>query len=117
MLAGAYAARERSTVDRWRERLESLTGKGRLAIWGAGAKGATFANLIDPDCRRIDCVVDINPSKQGKFLPGTGHPIVDVRSLRPRGVTAAVLMNPNYRDECLSLLAAAQVRIDLIDWI
>ena len=25
--------------------------------------------------REVDCVVDINPYKQGKYLPGTGHEV------------------------------------------
>jgi 2-polyprenyl-3-methyl-5-hydroxy-6-metoxy-1,4-benzoquinol methylase len=115
-LANRFAAAEQATLRQWRIKLEVLHARGPLAIWGAGAKGATFASLVDPERAHIDCVVDINPNKQGKFLPGTGHPIVDLRSLPSRGVAVAILMNPNYRDECLALLAAARVPVDLVDW-
>ena len=95
--------------------IKRLARAGRVALWGAGAKGSTFANLIDPDRALIDCVVDLNPGKQGRFIPGSGHPIVDYRELASRNVTDAVLMNPNYRAENLKLLQAAQINARLIE--
>jgi len=52
-------------------------------------------------------VVDLNPQKQGKYLPGTGHPIVGYSVLPDFGVTTAILMNPNYREENQALLRQA----------
>jgi SAM-dependent methyltransferase len=112
----AYGRNEASLRQKWLAQLRELAGWGKVALWGAGAKGATFANLIDPDCRLIDCVVDVNPNKQGRYVPGTGHPIVAPADLPQRGVRSAVLMNPNYREENLQLLAAAGIELDLIDW-
>jgi SAM-dependent methyltransferase len=115
-LATAYAADEKKLRDAWLERLRDLRRNGKVALWGAGAKGATFANLVDQHCALIDCVVDLNPNKQGRFIPGTGHPIVAPNDLANRGVRNAVLMNPNYREENLQLLAEAGIELNLIDW-
>lgn len=115
-LALAYGSDEANLRQKWLERLCVLAGRGRVALWGAGAKGATFANLIDPACALLDCVVDLNPNKQGRYIPGTGHPIVAPADLPQRGVRSAVLMNPNYREENLQLLANASIKLDLIDW-
>jgi len=115
-LARDYAANEKALRQKWLSRLLELKARGKVALWGAGAKGATFANLIDPDCTLIDCVVDLNPNKQGRYIPGTGHPIVAPANLPMRGVNSAVLMNPNYRNENLQLLAEAGIELDLIDW-
>jgi 2-polyprenyl-3-methyl-5-hydroxy-6-metoxy-1,4-benzoquinol methylase len=115
-LAAAYAADERQLRDTWLARIGELKQKGKVALWGAAAKGTTFANLIDPGCALIDCVIDLNPNKQGRFVPGTGHPIVAPAELVPRGVRNAVLMNTNYRDENLKLLAEAGIELNLIDW-
>lgn len=112
----AYGIDEASLRQKWLARLRELAGRGKVALWGAGAKGATFANLIDPDCGLIDCVADLNPNKQGRYIPGTGHPIVAPVDLPRRGVRSAVLMNPNYREENLQLLATAGIELDLIDW-
>lgn len=115
-LASAYGADEQDLKALWLKRLDSLREKGQVALWGAGAKGATFANLIDPECSLIDCVVDLNPNKQGRFIPGSGHPIVAPGALPDRGVHAAVLMNPNYRSENLRILADSGISVDLLDW-
>lgn len=115
-LARAYGEDEQALRQKWLSRLEGLEASGRVALWGAGAKGATFANLVDPDCALIDCVVDLNPNKHGCYIPGTGHPIVAPVDLPRRGVKSAVLMNPNYRDENLRFLAEAGIELELIDW-
>jgi hypothetical protein len=110
-LALDYAAVEEQLLDGWRDKL----GGTRVAIWGAGAKGSTFANLVDPDGVLIDCVVDLNPNKQGHFLPGTGHPIVDYRELPRRGVGEVILMNPNYREENRALLDRDRISAVLVE--
>lgn len=115
-LATAYAVEEQKLREAWLSRLRDLGQNGKVALWGAGAKGATFANLVDSECALVDCVVDLNPNKQGRFIPGTGHPIVAPADLPGRGVCNAVLMNPNYRWENLQLLAEAGIKLNLIDW-
>jgi hypothetical protein len=75
---------------------ESTSPSDFLFRGGASAKGVTSANLIDPERRRIDCIVDLNSSKQGRYVPGTGRPVVSCQDLTARGVTVAILMNPNY---------------------
>lgn len=113
-LAASLAAEERRWIDSWVDRLRAAAHE-KVAIWGAGAKGVTFANLIDPRSSLIDCVVDLNPRKQSKFLPGTGHPIVAPSELVTRGVTTAILMNPNYRAEIEALLESEGATIRLED--
>jgi SAM-dependent methyltransferase len=115
-LALAYGAEEEILRQKWLAKLLELKARGKVSLWGAGAKGATFANLVDPECILIDCVIDLNPNKQGRYIPGTGHPIVAPTDLSRRGVTSAVLMNPNYREENLRLLAEAGIELDLINW-
>jgi len=115
LLAQAYGADEAALCRQWRAKLFDSQSQGKLSLWGAGAKGATFANLVDPVGLLIDCVVDLNPNKQGRYIPGTGHPIVASADLPLRGIKAAVLMNPNYREENLRLLAKAGIKLDLID--
>lgn len=115
-LATAYAADEQKLKESWLARLRVLQQDGKVALWGAGAKGATFANLVDSNCILIDCIVDLNPNKQGHFVPGTGHPIIAPADLHARGVRHAVLMNPNYRQENIRLLASNGIELNLIDW-
>jgi len=113
-LAHAFGVRERQLKHRWTELLEAVSHKGKVAVWGAGAKGVTFVNLIDPLGSRVDCVVDLNPSKQGSFIAGTGHPIVDPRQLPDRGVRTAIVMNPNYIEENERLVRKARFELEFI---
>jgi SAM-dependent methyltransferase len=113
-LALRFGERERALQMKWTAAIDELRDAGPVALWGAGAKGVTFANLIDPSRERIDCVVDLNPAKQETFVAGSGHPIVDYPELATRGVKSAVVMNPNYAQENERLLAAASVDVRLV---
>ncbi len=112
----AYADAEQSLVLAWVRQMDRWREDGPIALWGAGAKGVTFANLLDPQANRIDCVVDINPAKQGGFVAGSGHGIIAPPDLASRGVTTVVLMNPNYRQEVQRTLDAMDNKARLIDW-
>jgi hypothetical protein len=105
--AAEYASRVGERLRRLRTRLEKMRANGPVAVWGGGAKGVTFLNLLDPAADLIDCVVDINPRKQGMFIPCSAHPIVGIDDLGKRGITDIVVMNQNYRDEIQASLEAA----------
>ena len=112
-LCASFARDEARQLAAWRERIAVLRGRGPVALWGAAAKGVTFADLLDRECETIDCLVDLNPGKQGRFVPGTGHPIVDFRDLKSRGVRSAILMNPNYEEENRGLIRDASLDVSL----
>jgi hypothetical protein len=114
-LCQQFAIYEEQHRLEWRARIVRFADAGKVAVWGAGAKGTTFVHLVDPESNLIDCLVDLNPNKQGKFVPGTGHPIVGVEMLAKRGVRTAILMNPNYREENEALLASTDITIQLIE--
>lgn len=56
------------------------TGK-RVAAYGAAAKGNTLLNFAGIRRDLLPFVVDRNPSKQGKFLPGSRIPILAEQQL------------------------------------
>jgi SAM-dependent methyltransferase len=114
-LARAFGSAFTTRVGEWNETVRQLARTRTLALWGAGAKGATFANLVDPDQQLFTCVVDVNPGKQGSYLGGTGHKIVSPRELAEYGVTTAVLLNPNYAQEVQAQLEAEHLAIDVLD--
>jgi SAM-dependent methyltransferase len=116
-LAAGFAAAEKSRLARWGQLLERLTADGPVVVWGAGAKGATFCNLADPDARRVAGVVDVNPAKQGHYLPGTGHPILAPAAAAD--AAAVIVLNPNYTAEvadALGRLGSRAAVIDLMRW-
>jgi len=75
----------------------------------------TFCNLLDPDCRLLRCVIDVNPAKQGKFVAGTGHRIAGPESLRAEGVQAVLVLNPNYAAEVATLVERAAPGVTVLD--
>jgi len=85
----------------------------KVAIWGAGAKGATYLNMVDPNSELIEFAVDITPEKQGKFIPGTGHEIKPPEALED--IDVVLLMNPNYREENQMLLDEAGIKTRIVD--
>jgi SAM-dependent methyltransferase len=100
-LANAYGTSVGSEFARWQELLGDRT---KTAVWGAGAKGVTFAQLIDPHRLWIDCLIDLNPKKQGTFAPGSGHPIIAPSQAARRDIRRIVVMNPNYAGEVRAYL-------------
>ena len=90
---------------------------GKKVIWGGASKGVIFAlHLARRDVANLSFVIDINPAKQGKYLPATGLPVLDPETglarLNP-GDTIFV-MNSNYLDE-IRLQAGEQFIYHTID--
>jgi len=89
---------------RWRRRL-AHRGHEHVAVWGAGAKGVMFLNLVDPD-GRIPTVVDVNPHKQGRHVPATGQVIMAPGDLGARPPAEVIVMNPVFEDEIRATLVS-----------
>jgi 2-polyprenyl-3-methyl-5-hydroxy-6-metoxy-1,4-benzoquinol methylase len=106
-LYGSFPARFDERVARWRRQIDEARRLGRrVVVWGAGAKGAMFANLLRiPAGAGIDWVVDVNPRKQGHFIPLTGQRIVGPDDLRRDPPDLVVIMNPEYEPEIRSMIA------------
>ena len=57
--------------------LRQAKADGRSVVaYGAAAKGNTLLNFAGVGPNLVRCVVDLNPAKQGKFMPGSRIPIV-----------------------------------------
>jgi len=84
--------------------IEARRAGRRVAAYGAAAKGNTLMNYagVRPDL--IAYVVDRNPAKQGRFMPGSRIPIVDEARLRADRPDDVVLLPWNLRDELMAQL-------------
>ena len=82
-----------------------------VAIWGAGAKGSTFLNLLDKRSTKVKCVIDINPKKQHRYVGGTGHYIITPAELTEKGIENIIVMNSNYIDEIKAITAPLQINL------
>lgn len=79
--------------------IEAKRQRKTVAAYGAAAKGNTLMNFagIRPDL--IHYIVDRNPSKQGKFMPGSRIPIVDEAQLWKRRPDYLVILPWNLAAE------------------
>jgi len=70
-----------------------------VAAYGAAAKGNTLLNFagVRPDL--LPFVVDKNPFKQGKFMPGSRIPIVDEARLHSEKPDYVVMLPWNLYSE------------------
>lgn len=77
-----------------RRQLLQLREQGELACFGAGHLASMFLNGLDvADC--FCFVIDDHPGKQGRFMPGSGLPIVNSASLASRRPVVCLLtLNP-----------------------
>jgi SAM-dependent methyltransferase len=99
----------------WIERLDLWrTDKTRAVIWGGGAKTVSFLNML-PVNETITLVVDINPSKQGLYIPGSGQEIVAPEILEDYQPGAVILMNPIYKREVEQELDEMKINASVID--
>jgi SAM-dependent methyltransferase len=100
-LARSFAANYSDHLLHWTRQLRSWAAEGLgVALWGSGTRGISFLNLADTD-RSIRTVIDVNPRKHGKHLPGTGQMIMGPDALKPgdREPDVVLVVNPVYREE------------------
>ncbi len=92
------------TLSRWRRRLGSAKKRGeRIGLWGAGSKGVMLANQAPSGS--LACLIDLNPYKQGKFVSGTGDPILAPASLRRMKLDQILIANAAYLPEIKKQIA------------
>jgi len=95
----AFADAAPRAIERWRERFRTWSAAGkRVVIWGAGSKGVAFLTTIGVH-EDMCFAVDINPHKQGFYMPGTGHEVVSPEFLREYRPDVVVAMNEIYLGE------------------
>jgi 2-polyprenyl-3-methyl-5-hydroxy-6-metoxy-1,4-benzoquinol methylase len=97
--ASHFSDAYRSTIDTWRTRMEELRSSGkRVAAWGAGGRAIGFLNALQIR-DQIPFVVDINPERQGQYLPATGQVVVSPQHLAEYRPDTLIITNPTYTNE------------------
>jgi SAM-dependent methyltransferase len=79
----------------------SAGGKEKRVVWGGASKGVIFSLLSERLGNPVDAVIDINPAKQGQYLPATGLCVSrpdEIVPLLPQD-SIIYVMNPNYLPE------------------
>jgi hypothetical protein len=88
----------------WKKRLDDWSEQGqKVVLWGSGSKAVSFLTTLGIT-DELQFVVDINPHRQGMFMPGTGHAIVSPDFLASYKPDRVIIMNPIYRWEIAEML-------------
>ncbi len=103
-LVEEFGRRHRSTMELWDQRLSAMLAEGEVVVWGAGSKGVSFLNQMS-GASEVGRLVDVNPRKRGRHVPGTGQVIVAPADLVDSPPTHVIVMNPLYTDEVSAMLA------------
>jgi hypothetical protein len=110
----AWGVGERDRFDRFATAVDSLRqtlhafvvelvdSGGRVAAYGAAAKGTVLANTCGLDRELVAFVVDRNPHKQGKLLPGVRIPVEPRELLIERAPDYCLLFAWNLAAEIAS---------------
>ncbi|MGI0073220.1 MAG: methyltransferase domain-containing protein [Nitrosotalea sp.] len=74
----------------------------KIVGYGAPAKGNTLLNFCGIGRDLIDYTVDINPHKQGLYLPGTHIPIMPPEKIRETKPDYVIILAWNLKEEIMS---------------
>jgi SAM-dependent methyltransferase len=84
---------------------EAASAGARVAAYGAAAKGNTLLNAAGVTESDVAYVVDRNPHKQGRFLPGSHLPILAPDQVRRDRPDYLLVLPWNLRDEIMGQMA------------
>lgn len=105
--------RHAATVRHWQGWIADQVAAGRrVALWGAGARGVELLSAVDRR-RLLTAVVDSNPAKHGRYLPGTAHRVIAPRELPGHAVDTILITNPMYEAEIRGELAVLGVTAEI----
>jgi hypothetical protein len=85
----------------------------RTVIWGAGSKGVSLLTTL-PTNGEIEYAVDVNPHKQGMYMPLTGQEVVAPAFLASYRPAQVLVMNSVYQGEIRGQLEAMGLRPELL---
>lgn len=100
----------KSNIEKIKQELLSIIQNSKktglkIAAYGAAAKGNTLLNYCGITRQDIDFVVDKNPEKQNKLLPGSHIPIWGEAALAEYQPDIILILPWNLKDEIIEQLA------------
>lgn len=109
MLSAGYYAGFQANADKLKNEFHAFLleawGHGKtVAAYGAAAKGNTLLNYAGIRSDLISFIVDRNPAKQGKYMPGSRIPIVAEERLREKRPDYIVILPWNIKAEIMTQL-------------
>jgi SAM-dependent methyltransferase len=89
--------------------IEARRSGKRVAAYGAAAKGNTLLNYCGVRTDMVEFVADKNPTKQGRFLPGSRIPVLGPEAIAAQKPDFVLILPWNIKNEIVEQLA--QIRL------
>ena len=109
---GDFERRFQTVRRRWASELGRLAGR-RVAAWGAGGRAIAFLNLFEVR-GEIRFVADINPKRQGLYLPRTAQRVVPPDFLRDFRPDVLLVTNPTFESEIRASVRALGLAPEIV---
>ncbi len=110
----SFTARISDKLSYWRRYLDNAKkNRKKVVIWGSGSKCVAFLTTLKKE-NLIEYIVDINPHRHGKFIPGVGKEIMPPAFLKNYKPDQIIVMNPIYCNEIQHMLKEQGVASELI---
>jgi SAM-dependent methyltransferase len=101
-------------IERWKNYLKQLTAdREHIVIWGSGSKCVSFMTTLNIN-DEVEYVIDINPYRHQKFLPGLGKEIMPPEVLKKHKPDITLVMNPVYCEEIQQMLKDMKVDTKIV---
>jgi len=109
-----FSARCHDKLRTWKRELKRIKDeKKRAIVWGSGSKCVAFMTTLEIK-DEIQYIVDINPHRHGKFIPGVGKQIISPESLRAYKPEVIIIMNPVYVNEIRKMVEAMGIQAEYL---
>ena len=109
----AFATEYASQVNQWSTRFDLYRQQGkRVVLWAAGMRAISLLVNVPSASAGVEFVVDVNPQRQGRYLPGTGQQVVRPEELIGLKPDVVIATNPNYAREISAQMQGLGVRCE-----
>lgn len=110
-----FGRRCTAQLSRWSNELTGAARRGEdVVLWGSGSKAVSFLSTLGREALAVRGVVDINPHRQGRYLPSLARKVLAPEELRRVAPSRVIAMNPLYRDEIAADLERLGIAAELL---
>ena len=101
-------------LRQWKDCLTQFHSIGkRVVVWGSGSKCVAFLTTLRVK-DEVEYLVDINPFRHGKFIPGAGKEIMPPEFLKESKPDLTIVMNPIYCHEIKQMIRDMNVNSEVL---
>jgi SAM-dependent methyltransferase len=109
-----FVSNSEKKIDLWMNHINSIReGNKKAIVWGSGSKCVAFLTTLNVT-DEIEYIVDINPYRHGKFIPGAGKIIKSPEFLKEYQPDTVIIMNPVYVKEITNDLNSMGLNPEII---